>query len=320
MHDLIQDIFLKILGNPFLNKLGDAAVIRHGAGRLAFTSDSFVVKPLFFPGGDIGKLAVCGTVNDLVMMGARPHFIACAMIVEEGFPINTLEKITRSLAAQAEQSAVKVVTGDFKVVEKGACDGIFINTTGIGEVFPPVDLSVQNICPGDQIIINGPLGLHGIAVLSARKQLSLQFKVKSDCAALDGLILPLLKERGAIKFMRDPTRGGLATTLNEIALPARRAISLIEKAIPLTPAVKSACEMLGFDPLYLANEGKAVMIVAKDSAEAILAHLKRHPLGRQAKIIGGVMAKPQGKVFLNTSSGGRRVVDMLVSDSLPRIC
>lgn len=320
MHDLIRDIFLKYLANPFLNKLGDAAVIKSDRRSFAFTTDSFVVKPLFFPGGDIGKLAVCGTVNDLVMMGACPCFIACAMIIEEGFSLKTLEKITRSLAAQAKACGVKVVTGDLKVVEKGACDGIFINTAGIGEVLPRADLSAQNIRPHDKIIINGPLGLHGIAVLSARKQLDLQFKVKSDCAALDGLILPLLKKGGAIKFMRDPTRGGLATTLNEIAGLSRRAISINEKAIPLSLPVKAACEMLGFDPLYLANEGRVMLIVGKDHAEEILAGMKRHPLGRQAKIIGEILAKPTAKVYLNTASGGRRVVDMPVSDSLPRIC
>jgi hydrogenase expression/formation protein HypE len=320
MHDLIKDVFLKHLSNPYLEKMADAARIDFGREKLCLTTDSFVVKPLFFPGGDIGKLAICGTVNDLTVMGARPRFISCAMIIEEGFAIKTLEKITRSLAGQAKIAKVEIVTGDVKVVEKGACDGIFINTAGIGEVLPGVNLSASLIRPGDKIIINGPLGLHGIAVLAGRKQLDFDFSIKSDCAALNGLLLPLLKDPGAIKFMRDPTRGGLATTLNEICQAAGLAIMLEEKNIPISPSVKSACEILGLDPLHLANEGKAIIIAAGKKAEGILRQLKKHPLGKNSRIIGQIEGSPRGKVYLKTLSGGRRIVDMPVADSLPRIC
>jgi len=320
MHDLIKDVFLKHLKNPYLNKMTDAAVIKSGNKRIAFTTDSFVVKPIFFPGGDIGKLAICGTVNDLVMMGARPLFIACAMIIEEGFSLKILDKITESLAAEAKNSSVSIITGDVKVVEKGSADGIFINTTGIGEVAGGIDITIENIMPADKIIINGPIGQHGIAVLAARKQLDFDFSVKSDCAALNNLISPLLKKGGAIKFMRDPTRGGLATTLNEIAQTRNCGIMIEEKDVPLTSQVKSASEILGLDPLYLANEGKVVLIVKKDRAAEILNQLKKHPLGKSSRIIGQIEKSPRGKVYLKTISGGKRLVDMLTSDALPRIC
>lgn len=319
MHDLIKDVFLKHLSNPHLNKMTDAAVIDFGKRKLAFTTDSFVVKPLFFPGGDIGKLAICGTVNDLVMMGSQPLFIACAMIIEEGFSLSLLEKITQSLANEAKIAGVSIVTGDIKVVEKGSGDGIFINTAGIGEVLSK-GISIDNIRPGDKIILNGPLGLHGIAVLAARKQLNFDFSVKSDCASLNKLLLPVLKKSKGIKFMRDPTRGGLATTLNEISQAANCAISLEEKNIPILPSVKSACEILGLDSLHLANEGKVVIIAAKERAEGILQQIKRHPLGKNAKIIGQIEKAPHQKVYLKTVSGGKRILDMPISDPLPRIC
>lgn len=320
MHDLIEDVFLKYLKNPYLDKMADAAVINFGKENFCLTTDSFVVKPLFFPGGDIGKLAICGTVNDLAVMGARPLFIACAMIIEEGFPMETLERITQSLANQAKMAGVEIVTGDVKVVEKGSGDGIFINTSGVGELLKKINLSLDSIRPSDKVIINGPLGLHGIAVLAGRKQLDFNFPVRSDCASLNKLLLPLLKNAGAIKFMRDPTRGGLATTLNEITQGRNWGVMLEEKAIPVTPAVKSACEILGMDPLYLANEGKAVLIVAEKKADSILRKIKRQPLGKNARVIGQIEKSPPGKVYLKTISGGRRIVDMPVSDSLPRIC
>lgn len=320
MHDLIREVFLKHLDNPYLAKMNDAAVINFGKERLAFTTDSFVVKPLFFSGGDIGKLAICGTVNDLTVMGAESLFISCAVIIEEGFSIKTLEKITQSLSEQARQAGVSIVTGDVKVVEKGSCDGIFINTAGIGKILPGINLSIKNIRAGDKIIINGPLGQHGIAVLAGRKELNFDFKIKSDCAALNKLILPLLKKGGAIRFMRDPTRGGLATTLNEITQSTGCAISLEEKNIPVSAPVKSACEILGLDPLYIANEGKALLIVASKMAQKILRQIKKHPLGKNSRIIGEVEKSPRGKVYLKTASGGKRIVDMLTSDALPRIC
>jgi len=320
MHDLIRDVFLRYLKNPYLDKMADAAVINFGEKKLCLTTDSFVVKPLFFPGGDIGKLAICGTVNDLAVMGARPLFIACAMIIEEGFPMETLGRITQSLANQAKMAGVEIVTGDVKVVEKGSCDGIFINTTGVGEVLQGASLSVEAIRPSDKIIINGSIGLHGIAVLAGRKQLDFDFSIKSDCAPLNKLLLPLLKNPRTIKFMRDPTRGGLATTLNEITQGSNWGVMLEEKAIPVTPAVKSVCEILGLDPLYLANEGKAVIIVADEKAGGILRQIKKHPLGKEARIIGQIEKSPRGKVYLKTISGGKRIVDMPVADVLPRIC
>ncbi|MDP3143380.1 MAG: hydrogenase expression/formation protein HypE [Candidatus Omnitrophota bacterium] len=320
MHDLIRDVFLKHLNNPYLAKMADAAVINFGNKKLAFTTDSFVVKPLFFSGGDIGKLAICGTVNDLTMMAAKPLFISCAMIIEEGFSVKLLEKITQSLAREVKLAKVSIVTGDVKVVENGACDGIFINTAGIGEILPGINLSAENIKAGDKIILNGPLGLHGLAVLAGRKELDFDFQIKSDCAALNKLILPLLKKGGAVRFMRDPTRGGLATTLNEIAQAADCAIKIEEGNIPVSSSVKSACEILGLDPLYIANEGKAVLIVAAQIAQRILRQIKKHPLGKHARIIGEIEKNPRKKVYLKTISGGKRIIDMLTSDALPRIC
>ncbi|MBM3251642.1 MAG: hydrogenase expression/formation protein HypE [Candidatus Omnitrophica bacterium] len=320
MHDLIENLFLKYLNNPYLKDLSDAAVVKFKNRRLAFTTDSFVVKPLFFPGGDIGKLAVFGTVNDLAVTGARPLFLSCAMIVQEGLPISVLEKITKSLAEAAGKAKVEIITGDFKVVEKESCDGIFVNTAGIGEIVEKADISMKNIKPGDKIIINGPIGQHGIAVLAARKELDFNFKIKSDCADLSGLVIPLLKETSGIKFMRDPTRGGLATTLNEITDKTGLEIFLDENKIPISKSVKASCEILGLDPLYIANEGKVVLIVDSKKAENILKKIRRHSLGKYSQLIGEVVNKPKGKVCLNTSVGGRRIIDMLTSEMLPRIC
>ncbi|MFC1703387.1 hydrogenase expression/formation protein HypE [Candidatus Omnitrophota bacterium] len=320
MHSLIKDVLVKHLANPYLNTLSDASIVKVGGKKIAFTTDSFVVKPLFFPGSDIGKLAVYGTVNDLSVMGAMPYYISCAIIVEEGFEIKKLERITRSLQEAAKRARVHITTGDFKVVEKGSCDGIFINTAGIGEVLSGIDLRMSNIKPSDKIIINGPVGEHGIAVMKERMQLDFDFSVKSDCAPLRDLVAPLFKIKSAVKFMRDPTRGGLATTLNEITDHNNLGIMLEEKSIPITPSVRAACEILGLDPLYIANEGKVIVVVAKDKAPAVLALLRRHPLGKKAAIIGEVVRAPRGKVCLNTRSGGVRIVDMLTSDPLPRIC
>ena len=275
---------------------------------------------MFFPGGDIGKLAVFGTINDLAVMGARPLFLSCSMIVREGFPISLLEKITKSLAAAAKKSKIDIATGDFKVVEKESCDGIFINTAGIGKFIGAVNMSMKNIRPKDKIIINGNIAQHGMAVLAARKELDFNFNVKSDCAALFSLIIPLLNNTSGIKFMRDPTRGGLATTLNEISEKTELGIILEEDKIPVSKSVKATCEILGLDPLYIANEGKVVLIVDNKKADSILKRLRRHPLGKQAQIIGEIANNPKKRVCLNTSVGGRRVIDMLTSEILPRIC
>lgn len=320
MHDLIEGLILKYLKNPYLNQLTDASIIKFNNKKLAFTTDSFVVKPIFFPGSDIGELAVCGTINDLAVMGARPLFLSCAIIIREGFNISILEKIIKSLAEAAKKAKVAVITGDFKVVDKESCDGIFINTAGIGEIIGNVSLSMDNIKPTDKIIINGPVGEHGLAVLAARKEIDFSFNIKSDAAPLYGLIKPLLKTSPGIKFMRDPTRGGLATTLNEITIKTGLGIVLDEARIPISKPVKSSAEILGLDPLYIANEGKVVLVVDKKYADKALKILKRHPLGKKAQIIGEVVKKPKEKVYLKTIVGGARIIDMLTSEMLPRIC
>ena len=315
MHDLIKGLFLKNLANPFLNKLGDAALVDKN---LAYTTDSFVINPIFFPGGDIGKLAVCGTVNDLCVSGARPKYLSCGMIVEEGFDYKDLERITLSIKDACRSSGVSVVAGDFKVVEKGAADKIFINTSGIGEIFKEARLGTGYIKPGDKIIINGTIGDHALAVLVAREELKFKSKILSDCALLNGLISSIIC-RG-IKFMRDPTRGGLATTLNEIAEGCGYNISIDESRIPVKESVKVLCEALGLDPLYMANEGKVLMVVSRNSASKILSRMRRHPLGGNSKIIGEVEKEKRKRVYLKTMVGGTRILDMLQSEQLPRIC
>jgi hydrogenase expression/formation protein HypE len=306
--------------NPYLEKLTDAAVINIAHKKFAFTTDSFVVKPLFFHGADIGKLAVCGTINDLLMMGAIPRYLSCAIIIEEGLDYKILELITKSIAQTAEKTKVQIVTGDVKVVEKGSCDGLFINTSGVGEIIKNLDLSVDKIKISDKIIINGPIANHGIAVLAARNNLDFKNQIKSDCASLHSLLDGVLKNFSGIRFMRDPTRGGLATTLNEIIKDKRFGILLDEKNIPVEKKVRSACEILGFDPLYIANEGKVVIVAERKQADKILKKLKTHPLGKGSRIIGKITEEAKGKVILKTIIGGRRIVDMLVADPLPRIC
>jgi len=319
MHGIIKDLFLKKLNNPILKELSDSAGINY-KDRLAFTTDSFVVSPLFFPGGDIGKLAVCGTVNDLVMFGALPEYLSLALIIEEGLDYNILEKIVDSLSSNAKKARIYFVTGDIKVVEKGACDKIFINTSGMGRIIKDRSLAIQNIEEGDKIIITGNIAQHGLAVLARRKELNLGFNIKSDCAALSDLLIPVLKKTDAIKFMRDPTRGGVATTLNEIVESAKFGIILEEKSLPISTKARVACELLGIDPLYVANEGNAILVVHPGSAKKILNLLRRHPLGRNAQIIAGVVSKPKGQVILNTILGTQRILDMLTSEPLPRIC
>ena len=321
MHDLIKELFLPKLGNPVLAQLSDSAQIQLKDKRLAFTTDSFVVSPINFPGGDIGKLAVCGTINDLVMLASCPRFISLAMIIEEGLDYDILEMIVDSIASNARKEKVCIATGDLKVVEKGACDKIFINTSGIGAIIKDKYLSVKNIRPTDEIIITGAIGEHGLSVLAGRKGVNLDFNIKSDCNSLSSLLLPLLNKKFNIKFMRDPTRGGLATTLNEIAESSGRSIIIEEEKIPISGKVEAACELLGLDPLYIANEGKAVLIVDKKDSLTLLEQLRKHPLGKSANIIGRVVLQPRGKVYLKTSVGGERIIDMLTSENLmPRIC
>ena len=320
MHKLIKELLLGKLNNPALRELSDSAKI-NCAERSAFTTDSFVVSPLFFNGGDIGKLAVCGSVNDLVVSGAKPQYLSLAFIIEEGLDYVILKKVVDSVAHTAQCAGVTVVTGDFKVVEKGACDKMFINTSAIGRMVDNCAPAIKNIALGDKIILTGNLAQHGLAVLAKRKGLDLGFDLKSDCAALNGLILPILKKMGrAIKFMRDPTRGGLATTLNEISESSRMGILIEEKNIPLAQKTKAACELLGIDPLYLANEGAAVVVVKEDFAPAAVRLLKKHPLGRQARIIGTFAKLPKARVVMQTILGTRVIIDMLTSEPLPRIC
>lgn len=319
MHNLVRELMLKKLSNPILDKLTDSALLRYKE-KIAFSTDSFVVNPIKFPGGDIGKLAVCGTINDLVMLGAVPEYLSLAMIIEEGLDYRTLEEIVDSISFHAKKEGVRFVTGDTKVVECGAADKIFINTSGIGRIIGNKELSVSNIRPADKIIISGNMAQHGLAVLAKRKELDLEFNIKSDCAALADLIIPILKRTDGIRFMRDPTRGGVATTLNEISEASSLGIIIEEEKIPVSGKARAACELLGIDPLYIANEGIAVLIVKKEESARILGLLKKHPLGRNAQEIGEVVKSPKGRVVLNTASGTQRIVDMLTSEPLPRIC
>ncbi len=323
-HELVRDLFARRFANPALDPLDDAALL-DGAGlspgRLAFTTDSYVVQPLFFPGGDIGKLAVCGTVNDLAVVGATPRYLSAGFILEEGLLLETLERVVASMAETARTAGVEIVAGDTKVVERGAADGLFINTAGLGIVPPEVRLSPANLRPGDCLLVNGPVGDHGMAVMMQREGLAFGSPLLSDCAPLNGLIGALLRavEPGAVRCLRDPTRGGLATTLNEWAA-AGVGIKVQETAIPVREEVRAICEMLGLEALYAANEGKVVAAVAAEAADEALAALRGHPLGREAALIGQVTAEHAGRVVLHTPLGARRVIEMLVGAQLPRIC
>ena len=323
MHELIEELFKKKFSNEILDELSDAAVIKNLRRRdsnLCFTTDSYVVNPLFFPGGDIGKLAICGTINDLAVMGAEPLYISTAFIIEEGLEYNTLERVTTSMAQAASDNKVKIVTGDVKVVEKGSADKLFVNTSGIGIRDAGVDLSQKAAMPGDKIIINGSIGEHGLAVLAARGDFDFQTTLVSDCASLTSLVTKALEASRNIKFMRDPTRGGLATTLNEVALGMDFGVKVFENNIPIKEGVRAACEILGFDPLYIANEGKAVVIVSEKDAEIVLAAMRQDALGKDSRIIGEIVEEPRGRVFMKTGIGGSRILDMLTGDQLPRIC
>lgn len=318
MHDLIKDLFVKNLSNPFLNKLGDAALIDVKDKNIAYTTDSFVINPVFFPGGDIGKLSVCGTINDLAVCGARAKYLSCGMIVEEGFDYKDLERITLSIKATCSKAGVNVVTGDFKVVEKGAVDKIFINTSGVGEMFKGARLSFDYIRPGDKVMISGTIGDHAAAVLVAREELKFKSRLLSDCAPLNGLISSIINRD--IRFMRDPTRGGLATTLNEITMGCGYNIRIDESSVPVKEPVKVLSEALGFDPFYMANEGKVLLIVSSKSAPKVLTRIKKHPLGKNAAIIGEIEKERNKRVYLKTLVGGSRLLDMLRGEQLPRIC
>lgn len=325
MRDLIEDVFLSAFDNPLLALMEDQAVMSlaslaaHG-DRLAFTTDTYVVSPLFFPGGDIGTLAVAGTVNDLAVSGAKPLYLSCGMVLEEGLPVESLRRVVASMKRIAAEAGVHIVTGDTKVVERGAADKLFINTAGVGVVPRGISISAHNARPGDVVLVNGFLGDHGAAILVARNELALQSTVESDCQPLASLVAAMLAVCPRIHCLRDATRGGVATVLNEFALSSNVAIRLHEDALPLREEVKGACEILGLDPLYLANEGKLVAIVAAADADRVLAAMRTHPAGTHAAIIGEVTEQPAGVVVLHTGFGGQRIVDMLVGEQLPRIC
>ena len=322
MHHLIENLFLKYFENPILNEQTDAAILTVDSPEMAFTTDSFVIDPLFFPGGNIGKLAVCGTVNDLAVSGADPLYISVAFIIEEGFSMKELELIVRSLAEEAVKAQVIVVTGDTKVVNKGKCDKLFINTAGIGSVRKENRLvsKARNIQPGDLIIINGTIGDHGLAVMSARESFNFKTPVVSDCASLNHLIRQVLDQSSRVKFMRDPTRGGVATVLNELAGKTGLGIEIDESALPVTRGVTAMCELLGFDPLHIANEGKVLIVADPVEGDHILEIMKKNNLGKQSAIIGRITGDHPGKVMLKTETGGRRIIDSLTGDPLPRIC
>ena len=314
---LIEKLILPRLDNPALRELGDGAIVS-GGEKLVFSTDSFVVSPLFFPGGDIGKLSVCGTVNDLSMCGAEPKYLSCSFIIEEGFPFDQLERIVASMAAQCEKAGVQIVTGDTKVVEKGRGDGIYINTAGIGVLRHP-GLSPGNIRPGDKVIVSGFVGDHGTAVMLARNRM-MQGDIASDCAALNGLTEAILSAAPGVRVLRDPTRGGVATTLNEFVEGTALGIELEEARIPVRPQVQAACDMLGLDPLYCANEGKLLAVVAPAEADKVLAAMRSHELGAHAAVIGEVTERYPGKLTMRTAFGGSRVLQKLSGAQLPRIC
>ena len=321
-HNLIEGVFAPAFANPLLDQMDDAALFDVATPqRLAFTTDSYVVSPLFFPGGDIGKLAVHGTLNDLAMSGARPLYLSAGFILEEGFAIADLRRIVASMAEAAAAAGVAIVAGDTKVVQRGKADGVFITTAGVGVAAPEWPLGQAQARPGDKVLLSGPIGDHGIAILLAREELEIETDVQSDTAALHGLVADLLAAAGAaVHCLKDPTRGGVATTLNEIALASEVSIGLDERAIPVRAGVRGACELLGLDPLTIANEGKLLAIVAPEAAERALQAMRAHPLGAEAAVIGEVRAEPAAMVFLRTDIGGTRVLDMLVGDPLPRIC
>jgi len=321
MHQLIGDLFIKHFSNRILDEQTDAAILDVGLAEIAFTTDSFVIDPLFFPGGNIGKLAVCGTVNDLAVSGAQPLYISVSFIIEEGFAINDLEEIVKSLADEAKKAGVLIVTGDTKVVNKGKCDKLFINTAGIGRI-KKENLNISkalNVNEGDVIIINGTIGDHGMAVMNARESFNFRISVESDCASLNHIIKEVT-DKYQVKFMRDPTRGGVATVLNELAEKINLGIEISESLLPVNIGVRAMCEVLGFDPLHIANEGKVLFVAGEKEGQKILEVLKNNEYGKQSAVIGRVVFDHPGKVVLKNETGGRRIVDSLTGDQLPRIC
>lgn len=319
--DLVEQVFVQRFANPELARMEDAAELRPAGSRLAFTTDSHVVQPLRYPGGDIGRLAVAGTVNDLATAAARPLALAAAFIIEEGFPVDELRSFTDSMAATAREAGVEIVTGDTKVVQRGLADGLYITTTGVGEVVVEHEVSTRAVRLGDVLLLSGSVGDHSAAVLAARGEFTLSINVRSDCAPLWSLVEAALRAGGeAVHFLRDATRGGLTTVLCELAETGDLGIAVEEEAIPLAPPVRAVCELLGYDPLTLANEGKMVLAVAPDRAADVLAALRAHPLGRQAAQIGTVVADHPRRVAMRTTLGTRRVLDMPVGELLPRIC
>lgn len=317
---LIRDVFQQYLGNVYLQQELDAAIVKNHAQKIAVTTDSFVVKPIFFPGGDIGKISVCGTVNDLAVMGAKPLYLTLGVIIEEGLPIKTLKQVVSSLGETAREAGVQIITGDTKVVEHGAGDKIYINTTGIGALAYNIDLRPQKMVPGDKIIVSGPVGNHGVSILAARERLEFNPPVLSDCTYLNYLTEKILATGAHIKCMRDPTRGGLATTLNELASQGNLGIRIYEERIPIDSQVQGVSSMLGLDPLYLANEGKVIVIVSSKDAELVLKEIRKFPIGENANIIGEVTESHPSKVIMETGLGTLRVLNVLESDPLPRIC
>lgn len=319
-HDLITKLIQPQFSNEYLDVMHDSAVFGINKQRFAFTTDSYVVKPIFFPGGDIGKLSVYGTVNDLVCAGAKPLYISVAFIIEEGFPIEDFKKVIASMREAAEFARVKIITGDTKVVEKGKGDQIFINTSGIGLVYDEVNISPKNLAIGDKIILSGKIAEHGIAIMSSRESLEFETKIVSDAAPLNGLVEEVFKVTKNIHVMRDPTRGGIASALNEIVKSAKKEIVIDELNIPISEEVKGACEILGFDPLYIANEGKLLICLPRSESEKVLGVIKNHPMGRDAQIIGEVTDQNSGRVLMKTIIGTKRIIDMISGEQLPRIC
>ncbi len=319
-HQLISKMFYSQFDNEFLNQQHDSAVFTHDAGRLAFTTDSYVVKPIFFPGGNIGELAVYGTVNDLSVAGAEPLYLSAGFIIEEGFPMEELWEIVLSMKEAAEKAGVKIVTGDTKVVDKGKGDKIYINTSGVGRVYEDADISPMNCATGDKIILSGRIAEHGIAIMASREGLEFETTIVSDTAPLNTLGKDILEVSNNVRVMRDATRGGIASTLNELASTANVGIKIYERSIPVKEEVKGACEILGLDPLYIANEGKLIAVVPAEDAEKILSIMKKNKFGKDAEIIGDVVPDNPGRVVLQTQIGSNRIVDMISGEQLPRIC
>jgi hydrogenase expression/formation protein HypE len=319
-HSLIADIMLPVFDNPVLSKLDDGAILDIDGMRIAFSTDTFTVDPIFFPGGNIGDLAVNGTVNDIAMCGANPLFLSVGLLIEDGFPMEELKRILRTMGNAADAAGIKIITGDTKVVPKGAADRIFINTSGLGLIPEGVEISCQRAIPGDRIILSGSIAEHGMTVLTRRAGMSFESSIMSDTAPLNHMVARMLSASRDIHVLRDPTRGGVGTTLNEIAQSSRVGIVIYEDRIPLNPQVEALCELMGLDPLYIANEGKLIAIVGKDHVKEVLSAMQGDRCGREAAIIGEVVAEDPGAVLMKTKIGGTRIVDMLTGEPLPRIC